>query len=414
MNELDALLDERVQSGDWLDAQNFPALRWTVEGVMPEGFGLIVAPPKAGKSWLVLGTALSKAAGTTALGCIRTKRAPVLYLALEDGYRRLQSRCRTLLGDGKKIPAGLFVIIHAEPHEVPLLIEQWLARHRDQAPLVIVDTLGKVMPPKAAGESDYQRDYRVAGRLKALADAVPGSTLLAVHHTRKAQGEDFIDSVSGTQGIAGAADFVLVLARKRQSTEASLSVTGRDVLEGEYAITQTDGAWSLDGDGLQSAADALTERRETANLSDDSVELVRFVNGRPAGTRVADVTSALDMNQGKARQYLKRAADTGRIGKAGRGLYTPVTSVTSVTNGEYPQVDAVSERDTERDSPSVGVTNGEGGSGLTNPNVTLVTDVTPHPGDACRVCGQAFLLPEPGKTVCARRDDAHDAARSAA
>ncbi len=35
------------------------------------------------------------------------------------------------------------------------------------------------------------------------------------------------------------------------------------------------------------------------------------------------------------------------------------------------------------------------------------------PADAsrCAVCGQPFLLPLPGKTVCEIRDDAHTAAR---
>ena len=41
--------------------------------------------------------------------------------------------------------------------------------------------------------------------------------------------------MSGTQGIAGAVDFVLALNRKRHADDAVLSVTGRDVIEAEYA-----------------------------------------------------------------------------------------------------------------------------------------------------------------------------------
>jgi hypothetical protein len=36
----------------WLMAQHFPPIRYVVEGVIPEGLSLIVAPPKFGKSWL--------------------------------------------------------------------------------------------------------------------------------------------------------------------------------------------------------------------------------------------------------------------------------------------------------------------------------------------------------------------------
>src|SRR5690606_21088058 len=82
--------------GAWLDAQEFAPLEWVVDGILTEGFGLLVAPPKAGKSWMVAGIGLACAAGGYALGSILVKQRPVLYLALEDGHRRLQSRFRTL------------------------------------------------------------------------------------------------------------------------------------------------------------------------------------------------------------------------------------------------------------------------------------------------------------------------------
>jgi RecA-family ATPase len=199
-------------SGRWLDEQVFPPLNWAVPGVVPEGFGLLVAPPKAGKSWMVAGLGLACAAGGYALGKIAVGRRPVLYLALEDGHRRLQSRFRTLM-EGAAIPDGIDVVVKATAHDVPGVIAEWLDRHPGRAPLVILDTLGKVKPPKSAGEDSYAADYRIGTRLKELIDAVPGATLLVVHHTRKAESPDFVDAVSGTQGIAGSADFVLVLSR---------------------------------------------------------------------------------------------------------------------------------------------------------------------------------------------------------
>jgi len=45
-------------------------------------------------------------------------------------------------------------------------------------------------------------------------------------------------------------------------------------------------------------------------------------------------------------------------------------------------------------------------------SVTSVTSVT-DPALNCTVCGQVFLLPQPGKTVCEVRDSAHDDARNA-
>ena len=77
--------------------------------------GLLVGPPKKGKSWLVANIGLAVAAGGLALGVIPVTQRPVLYLALEDGHRRLQSRFRRILGFGQPIPADIEVITKATP-----------------------------------------------------------------------------------------------------------------------------------------------------------------------------------------------------------------------------------------------------------------------------------------------------------
>src|SRR6516165_4461609 len=70
-----------------LKTRVFPPVTFIVPGLIPsEGVTLICAKPKVGKSWFLLDTCLS----TTAQG-------DVLYLALEDGPRRLQDRTAKLL-----------------------------------------------------------------------------------------------------------------------------------------------------------------------------------------------------------------------------------------------------------------------------------------------------------------------------
>jgi len=326
------LLDGMVD-GAWLDAQTFPPLEWSVDGIVPEGFGLLVAPPKAGKSWMVAGLGLACAAGGYALGKIAVGKRPVLYLALEDGHRRLQSRFRTIM-EGQPIPAGMHVITKAQSFEVPAMIEEWLALHPGEKPLIILDTLGKVKPPKRSGEDSYAADYAIGGRLKDLIDAVPGATLLVVHHTRKAESDDFVDAVSGTQGIAGSADFILVLRRKRQSAEAVLSVTGRDVPENEYALTTEGGLWLLDGADLTAAAEAVKTRKNTESLGDRSAEAAAFVASRPLGTRPADLAEHLGIDNKLAGNYLLRLYEAGRIDKRTRGIYAPVREVVKVRETE--------------------------------------------------------------------------------
>lgn len=316
----------RMFNGAWLDAQQFPPLEYAVPDIIPEGFGLLVSPPKAGKSWFVCGIGLACADGGLALGRIPVRRRPVLYLALEDGQRRLQSRCRQITC-GQAIPAGIHFITQAQTAEVIPMIEEFLALHGDEKPLIILDTLGKVKPSRRSGDDSYQMDYAIGSRLKVAIDAVPGSTLLVVHHTRKAESSDFVDSVSGTQGIAGSADFVLVLARKRHDDEAILNVTGRDIPEAEYALRITEGVWQLDGTDLAAASETAERRRLSDTRSDRTVEIVSVVAASSEPVTPTQVSEKLGLDNDLVGRYLRRLAETGVIKRSGRGLYTRASEV---------------------------------------------------------------------------------------
>lgn len=381
----DVLLS-RIRTGPWLDAQQFPPLAWAVPGLIPEGFGLLTGPPKLGKSWFVLGVGLAVACGGRALGRIDVEQRPVLYLALEDGDRRMQSRVQTLQL-GEPTPAGWGYLTTATTAEVRPIIRAWLDRY--QTGVVMLDTLGRVMPPAGAGESAYQRDYAMGAALKELTDAHPGSTLIVVHHTRKQAGADWMDSTSGTQGLNGSADWTLSLERGRGEGEAVIRVSGRDVPEGEYAATMTDGCWTLDGASLVEAAAAARERVATTGVGDVMAQVIDYVSRHPEGSRPAEVAIALGLDATHVRVYLRRALDAGRVDSPSRGLYTPsVTSVTTVTLPEEPTTPAPREVTLITPTPST-VTSVD--SRLTrgdSPQVTEVTQVTP----LCTDCGQPMVF----------------------
>lgn len=324
-----AILDG-VRNGAWLDSQEFPDLSYHLPGIIPEGFTLLAGAPKIGKSWFVLALALATASGGRALG-FKVEPRPTLYLALEDGDRRLQDRCRKLLM-GEPIPPGFEYITHVEPGQVVPLIEGWQEFNQDHAPLTILDTLGKVMPPALQGETTYSRDYRIGSVLHGLAESVRGSAIVTNHHDRKAGSDDFVERVSGTNGLAGAADTIVVVSRDRGRPEGIVAVTGRDVIEGEYAVTFDGGRgmWTLDGGSLEQAAEAAHQRRTEFGLDERSRSIVNFVNANPEGVRSPEIADALDIEPNTARAYLSRLYETGRIEKIARGLYGPVASVASV------------------------------------------------------------------------------------
>lgn len=376
------LLD-RVKSGSWLDAQTFAPLAWAVPGLIPEGFGLLTGPPKAGKSWATLGIALAVASGGKALGKVPVgPPRPVLLLALEDGDRRLQARCRHLL-DGDPIPGNLHYLTAATPGEVVELIAEWLEQNGHRSPLVVLDTLGRVMPPSLPGESAYGRDYRVGAKLKALVDIHPGSTLLVVHHVRKqATGEagDWMDSTSGTNGLNGAADWTLNLHRPRNEDRGVIRVTGRDVPENEYAITCSAGSWTIDGTTLADAAQAAVDAKAAEGLGDRSTEILAYVSAQDEPVAPSQVAEALNMPD--ARRYLARMAEAGRLKKMGRGQYGPPgTGVPSV-----PMSQSKGSLDSHRVSQERQVwDNGTDGTGVLG--CPLHPD-EPHP-ESCFTCERA-------------------------
>ncbi|MGP4914694.1 AAA family ATPase [Brachybacterium tyrofermentans] len=320
-------------SAAWLSMQELPPVEYVVPGIIPEGLTLLVAPPKVGKSWMVLGIALAAAEGGHVFGAIPVDRRPVLYLALEDGPRRLQSRMRSL-----GVDHGSENLSFLPKLDTPAAaaIQAFLDRYAPEKPLIVLDTLGKVRGTYG-GNDAYGNDYTQMSALKDLVDAVPGSSLVVVHHTNKGEKADFLDTVSGTQGLAGAADSILAIKRSRGTGDATLHVTSRDAAEGEYAVSMTDGIWQLDGDGLREAAERATQRRQTDGLGDRSREILDLVHEHPNGITPSTVAAATGLTNDDAGKYLRRLEQSQRVIRTGRGRYTPVRSVrTSEDDEEQP------------------------------------------------------------------------------
>src|SRR5699024_1804119 len=57
-------------------AQEFPPLEYVVPGVITEGLGLLVAPPKIGKSWMVLDVGIACSTGGKAFNAITVDKRP--------------------------------------------------------------------------------------------------------------------------------------------------------------------------------------------------------------------------------------------------------------------------------------------------------------------------------------------------
>jgi hypothetical protein len=347
----DAGLLAGIRDGQWLGKQQFPELRYAVPGLVPEGVSVLAGAPKVGKSWLVLDLLLAVAAGGNALSRLPVgRRRKVLYLALEDGDRRMQARCRALLANeyrpDEEIPPWFEYLTEVKLGQVTTTIAVWL--EANQGGFVVVDTLGRALPPAASGETSYERDYRVMAALRSLTTAWPGCSLLLTHHDRKATSLDFVDAASGTKAIAGGADTVMLLTRPREERKGLLQVTGRDINEGAYALNFDGGVWSLEGGNLDLAAKAARALHRTeGSLGPASRDLIAAVDSAGGPVSPADVAEAVGIDNDTAGKYLRRLAAAGHIERQGRGLYV---SLSECPNEYSPHQEELGGSDTDTHS----------------------------------------------------------------
>ena len=99
--------------------------------------------------------------------------------------------------------------------------------HEADTVLIVIDTLQRIRG-KTPDSGSYAADYETVEKLKEISDLY-GIALLLVHHTRKEGAEDIFNTISGTNGLMGAADGALILYKdKRTASDAVLEVVGRD------------------------------------------------------------------------------------------------------------------------------------------------------------------------------------------
>ena len=206
-----------------------------IDGLLYPGTYLFAGAPKVGKSFLMAQLAYHVSTGLP-LWDYPVHKGTVLYLALEDDHRRLQERLYRMFG--MEATTDLLFAIHAK--QVGVGLEEQLKRFVQEHPdtkLIIIDTLQKIR--EAGGDKySYANDYEVVGKLKRFADDC-GVCLLLVHHTRKQQADDKFDMISGTNGLAGAADGAFLLQKeKRTDSTATLEVSGRDQQDQRLYLTR--------------------------------------------------------------------------------------------------------------------------------------------------------------------------------
>lgn len=296
-------------SAEALQALELPETTYVVRDLLPEGLTLLAGRPKLGKSWAALEIGAAVAIGGACLGDRTATQGDVLYLALEDNRKRLQKRMKRLFGPFEdKWPARLTLTTEWRRFDAGGVqdIAAWAASV--PAPrLVIVDTLAKVKPKSKRNGKAYEDDYDALTPLHRLVND-QGFAALVVTHDRKQGAEDPLDTITGTLGLAGAADTAIVLARTSKGT--TLYIRGRDIEEADHAVefNRTTCRWRILGAVEQIQ---LSEERKAI------LEALQSAGELGAGA----ITALTGKPRNNIQKMLGRMVEAGEIERSGRGTY---------------------------------------------------------------------------------------------
>lgn len=298
---------------------------WMVDGLlMARGLNLYIAPPKCGKTSLVMQMISQWAAGArTYLGReFRTPCPPVLVVGpdMPEGDWGLLLRDLDLLQQDLRLKQPIVDLFTAGQ---PLTLDEEgierIATYAAAHPglLVVLDSVHTATVRLGISENDPE----IAGPLLSLIEALEphGATLLAIHHANKARmGETPTLASRGSSAIPALASHMVGMSRLTQQPQMSgkadrrvvLKTEGRGGMPLELLVERVEGAgWICHGDAdtvqsekqrheLESklnerqieALEACRERWELDGLSMDAMDLAPMLGLRGDGERKARAT----------------------------------------------------------------------------------------------------------------------------
>lgn len=305
----------RLLTAREIQEMELPAAEWIVEGLIPEGLIILAGRPKIGKSWMALGISISVANGTKALGSFNTKKSKVLYIALEDNKQRLKNRIVNIIGGEQEKIAPVELLFLDENFNFPKINEGGLEEisniidDDEEIRMVVIDTLGRSIADKKRKDNNlYLADYEISSKIQELA-MKRNISIMLLHHTKKGNEENVFDEISGTTGLTGAMDTMMVI--KEKSNEYTLHIRGRDVEEAEYRIEFDKNlfCWNV------------TEKKEGKELSAEREEILTMLETYNRGMGTGEIAELLGKKTSNISKLLKKLMADELIISPKYGIY---------------------------------------------------------------------------------------------
>lgn len=293
---------------------NLPPRKVIVPGFVVEGLIILSGMPKVGKSFWNLDMAIAVSNGGTFLGQ-QCRQGPVLYLALEDGQRRLQERQDDLLSETDPGSKDLHLAF-----DWPRLNEgglealgAWCDMHHPL--MVLIDTKARLDPLKKdrAGNA-YEQDVAGLAPLQKFAMERGIAVVVTTHVRKSREGTDILERVTGSLGTVGTADNIIVIGDAITDTPGAartIYVRGREIEEATYVAKLVKSRWVLeDGHGVDAG-------RGTVR---DAILYVLAKSQTPMNA--AGIAEQLpDKNAGSIKTNLYRMQQRGDVRLVGNGYF---------------------------------------------------------------------------------------------
>jgi len=297
--------------------KDLPPLKWIAKPILHEGATLLSGDPKVGKSFLALQVAIAVAGdyenvcGTFEIGL----HGPVLYLALDDGSeRRIQDRLRQLGANETAVRNIDFVYQRTLPslsQGFDKIIDSELTKRGYV--MVVLDTLGTVLDANPSKSQIYRAEYQEAIKLQKLAQK-HGICLLILHHTNKGEGRDPVSRASGSHGLTGAVDSVMILTTK--DGIGMLQARPRDGEESEHRLQRAEsGGWQA----VQGTAVPPGKLSPIPIHTKETEAVISLLKDGPKSS--VEIAERLSVAKDTARKRLERIAQRGKIWKNPDGKY---------------------------------------------------------------------------------------------
>lgn len=174
--------------------------------------------------------------------------------------------------------------------------------------LILLDTLAGVRPARSGTDTLYEGDYKALRAIHGFANEW-GIGAVALHHTRKMDADDPVDTISGSLGLAGAADTCLILARGPKGT--TLYIRGRDIEECEKAVSF----------GTESCRWTLLGEAADVQWTDTKSKILAVLVAARDLMGPADIASVTGVARNTVDVTLHRLAADGEVVQVSRGRY---------------------------------------------------------------------------------------------